>query len=1212
MKKINYQNFLKLFTFSFIVLLIVSAFILRNTVSANTNSKSLEVVEKSLSTDSASAIQDERVRRILGSPIFTDFADWVEQYQSGYFRDDAGQLRRGENLGGERSELFKELITIAPEIALKYAISDETKNDLPLAIAGKLERRISAYGDLIVYGVDQISQSGEKFEGGRIEREAVIGNARYKAFVYGRRESMTTKLQIPLQGVVLDNVMAVDENPLREINPAEYSQLNIDSEKVGERGAAVETGGELIYFSDRQQLEIYVKELIEWESQIGPVRPDKGRVNEPALSPWTEGVKTFLIIRVDFPDRPGEPVDVSGVPLTQTGATNLINNNVSPYFVTNSYNKTSLQPTVTPVVRLPQPQSFYGQGGGLGNYTALLADARDAARLAGYETNTFNFDAVAYTNIPTMDFAGLGYIGGKGLWLNGYFNQGVFDHELGHNYGLLHANLWRTTDGTVTGQGANQEYGDVFDMMGNGGGDGVGHFNAHYKRRLDWLTDANVRTVTSNGVYRITAQDNTTTGGIRALKVKKNSTKNYWIEFRQQFTTNPNAMNGAIIRWDYSSLNFSETQLLDMTPNTSTNATDAPLVIGQSFTDNENHIKFTVLGKGNTTPESLDVRVELNVGCTFSFGQTSQTISSTGGEGTFTVTTQSGCNPIATSNQNWLNLLSSTESAGTYTYRYLVSANYGAQRNGTVNISGQTFTVTQSAPVTACAVPPSGMVAWWRGEANALDETGVNNGSVGSGMSFSAAKIGGGFRGNGTNSFSNKVLIPDSPSLALNRSLSIEGWLRLDSVGNYAIIVRSDDRDWNGSYVIYSFSGGLLFQIKSAPNGASASISSSTTLPIGQFVHIAATLDDATGQMKLYLNGNLVGQTTTTVRPYGNLDPTRNPGIAIGNLNGNLVYDAFNGAVDELAVYNRAITATDVQAIYNAGAATSGSAGKCLLINRRAPFDFDGDAKTDIGIFRPAPAEWWINHSSSNQTVAAQFGTSSDKIVPADFTGDGKTDIAFWRESSGQWFIIRSEDSSFFAFPFGSPGDIPVPADYDGDGKTDAAVFRESNLTWYIQKSSGGIDYIGFGAAGDKPVVADYDGDGKADIAITRINGGVREWWLRRSSDGQITALGFGEASDKAVTGDYTGDGKTDIAIWRPANGFWYILRSEDNSFYAFPFGSSGDIATPGDYDGDGKTDAAVFRPSNATWYLQRSTSGFTAIAFGITGDQAIPNVFVR
>ena len=276
----------------------------------------------------------------------------------------------------------------------------------------------------------------------------------------------------------------------------------------------------------------------------------------------------------------------------------------------------------------------------------------------------------------------------------------------------------------------------------------------------------------------------------------------------------------------------------------------------------------------------------------------------------------------------------------------------------------------------------------------------------------------------------------------------------------------------------------------------------------------------------------------------------------------------------------------------------------------KTQFDFDGDSKTDIGIYRPSVGEWWINRSSTNQTFAVQFGSSTDKTVPADFTGDGKTDVAFWRESTGEWFVLRSEDNSFYAFPFGQSDDIPAPGDFDADGKADAAVFRPSNATWYILRSSdGGVTSQQFGVAEDLPVVGDYDGDGKDDIGIYRPS--VSEWWIQRSTAG-LTAVQFGSSGDKTVPGDYTGDGKADIAFFRPATGFWYVLRSEDNSFYAFPWGTVGDVPTPGDYDGDGKFDAAVFRPSNSTWYLQRSTGGFTAIQFGTTGDQPIPNAFVR
>jgi cytochrome c peroxidase len=275
----------------------------------------------------------------------------------------------------------------------------------------------------------------------------------------------------------------------------------------------------------------------------------------------------------------------------------------------------------------------------------------------------------------------------------------------------------------------------------------------------------------------------------------------------------------------------------------------------------------------------------------------------------------------------------------------------------------------------------------------------------------------------------------------------------------------------------------------------------------------------------------------------------------------------------------------------------------------RAPFDFDGDGKTDIGIFRPAVGEWWINRSSTGATVAAQFGASTDKIVPADYTGDGKSDIAVWRPSNGNWFVLRSEDNSFFAFPFGSASDVPVPLDYDADGKADPAVFRPLTATWFISQSSDGTTRIfQFGADGDQPVAADYDGDGQVDAAIFRPN--VGQWWINRSTAGVIVYQ-FGNSSDNTVQGDYTGDGKADVAIWRPSTGEWFILRSEDVSYYSVPFGTSGDIPAPGDYDGDGKFDTTVFRPSNATWYSQRSTAGTLIQQFGADGDTPIPNAFV-
>ncbi|CAN5212122.1 hypothetical protein BH10ACI1_BH10ACI1_23230 [soil metagenome] len=280
-----------------------------------------------------------------------------------------------------------------------------------------------------------------------------------------------------------------------------------------------------------------------------------------------------------------------------------------------------------------------------------------------------------------------------------------------------------------------------------------------------------------------------------------------------------------------------------------------------------------------------------------------------------------------------------------------------------------------------------------------------------------------------------------------------------------------------------------------------------------------------------------------------------------------------------------------------------------------SPFDFDGDDKTDISIFRPSNGQWWINRSSDTQTQAFTFGANGDRIMPGDFTGDGKTDIAFYRPvnfPNNNWYILRSETYTFYAFPFGNSTDLPTVGDFDGDGRADQAVFRPSTATWYIQNAYVQTTILQFGQTGDVPAVADYDGDGKSDIAIFRPNGANgAEWWYLKSATNQVTALQFGISTDKPVQGDFTGDGKADIAVWRPSNGNWFILRSEDFSFYSFPFGTSGDVPAPGDYDGDGKFDAAVFRPTNTTWYVNRSTAGTLIQQFGIAGDKPVPNAFV-
>ncbi len=268
-------------------------------------------------------------------------------------------------------------------------------------------------------------------------------------------------------------------------------------------------------------------------------------------------------------------------------------------------------------------------------------------------------------------------------------------------------------------------------------------------------------------------------------------------------------------------------------------------------------------------------------------------------------------------------------------------------------------------------------------------------------------------------------------------------------------------------------------------------------------------------------------------------------------------------------------------------------------------FDYDGDGKADVSVFRPSSGLWYLQNSSTG-FQSLPFGVSSDKLAPADFDGDGKTDVAVYRPSTGTWYILKSS-GGFTALQFGIAEDVPAPADYDEDGKADIAVFRPSTGTWYILGSNSGVSATQFGQSGDLPAAADYDGDGRADLAVYRPSSGI--WYELRSSTG-FSAQQFGVSTDLPVKADYDGDGRADIAVFRPATGIWYLLQSTAG-FTALQFGQNGDRPSAADYDGDGKADITVFRPATGIWYEQRSSGSITTLQFGQAGDIPTPAAFV-
>jgi hypothetical protein len=220
--------------------------------------------------------------------------------------------------------------------------------------------------------------------------------------------------------------------------------------------------------------------------------------------------------------------------------------------------------------------------------------------------------------VPACGWSGLAYISSpRKAWINGsgYFRTNVIAHEMGHNFGLLHAGSVRCSGGAIGGTCGASEYGDPFSAMGN---QGSMHYNAMQKAKLSWIAATAVRTHTGGTATYTLSPLEVAGAATYAVKVPTAApNRTYWLEFRQPIGFDaPLASlphNGVQVRvaapfetlcggcTSYSD----DTELLDMTPSTSS-VGDATLVAGNTYRDATYNISIAVL---SATASGLTVQV---------------------------------------------------------------------------------------------------------------------------------------------------------------------------------------------------------------------------------------------------------------------------------------------------------------------------------------------------------------------------------------------------------------------------------------------------------------------------------------------------------------------------------------------------------------------------------------------------------------------------
>jgi len=179
-----------------------------------------------------------------------------------------------------------------------------------------------------------------------------------------------------------------------------------------------------------------------------------------------------------------------------------------------------------------------------------------------------------------------------------------------------------------------------------------------------------------------------------------------------------------------------------------------------------------------------------------------------------------------------------------------------------------------------------------------------NNGTINGPTSTASGKYGRALSFDGTN---DRVDVPDAASLDLTTGMTLEAWVKPTTVTGWRTAILKERGTNDLLYALYA-SNGAKPQAE-AFTGAENSSGGPTALPLNAWSHIASTYDGTT--LRLYVNGVQASSKAVT----GSMPNTANP-LRIG---GNAPWgEYFSGLIDEVRVYNRALTASEIGADMNA------------------------------------------------------------------------------------------------------------------------------------------------------------------------------------------------------------------------------------------------------------------------------------------------------
>jgi large repetitive protein len=205
--------------------------------------------------------------------------------------------------------------------------------------------------------------------------------------------------------------------------------------------------------------------------------------------------------------------------------------------------------------------------------------------------------------------------------------------------------------------------------------------------------------------------------------------------------------------------------------------------------------------------------------------------------------------------------------------------------------------------------PHIGLVGWWRLD-EASGSTAVDSSSLGNNgtLQGSPTRI---TRGNGKalelSGTAQYVTVPDHASLDITGAITLAAWVRLDVLATTYVIKKAAQDVTNGYELGLASTGRPFLRFNQAASLDTYRVNATTILPTnGTWAHVAGTYDGTT--MRVYVNATQEGTLTTSPTIT-----TNNIALGLGAEGGG--FRPLDGAIDDLRIYNRALSATEITAL---------------------------------------------------------------------------------------------------------------------------------------------------------------------------------------------------------------------------------------------------------------------------------------------------------